>query len=293
MRIRLPSLLRIISVFILLTASVKTVSAQVRSGNDNGKNEQRAVEMEKAVRAIEESYYTGKGKEFDVTALKAGSLEDIVSSLDEESRIIDRKPSSLGFVRGLEEEGTIARAELLERDFNYIGYMRLKYFSRRTNRDFKNAMGNLGDMDGFILDLRDNPGGFLQSALDVLGNFISGGKLLLTEVRRKGSEQHFAHTRALPTLTEDIPIVVLINASTASSAEIVAATLRHYRDAVIVGQKSHGKGTIQDVIPLSAKKTLILTTGEYILADGSSFRDSGIVPDRLVEGEREQFETAV
>ena len=73
----------------------------------------------------------------------------------------------------------------------------------------------------------------------------------------------------------------------------MTATLRHYRGAVIVGQRSYAKGTIQEIIPLSAKKTLVLTTGEYILVDGSSLRDTGIVPDHLVEGKERQLETAV
>ncbi len=286
------SILVVISALVLTLMQLpygKTLQAQVSA--DTGT--ERQTELEKAIRAIKESYYTGNGESIDVDALAGVSLEDLVGSLDEESRIVDRKPSSLKFVRGLEEEGTIAKAELLEGDYNFIGYIKLKYFSRRTNRDFKNAMGDLGDMDGLIIDLRDNPGGFLESALDVLGNFVSRDKLLLTEVRKKGRTQYFSHARALPTLTKDIPIAILINGSTASSAEIVAATLRHHRDAVIIGQTSHGKGTIQEVIPLGAKKTLILTTGEYILADGSSLRDSGVVPDHPVEGEKEQLETAI
>lgn len=251
-----------------------------------------AAELEKAVRAVRESYYYPVDGR-DVDALPKTSLEDLVNALDKDSGIVDRSPSSLEFVRGLRPEDSVAKAELIEKGLDYIGYIRIKFFGRRTGPDFKKRMGDLGDMSGLIIDLRDNPGGHLQGALEVLGSFVPAGGLLLTEVRRDGREQYFSHTKVLPTLTEDVPVVVLINSSTASSAEIVAATLRYYKNAVIVGQKSHAKGTVQKVIPLSANKTLLLTTGEYILVDGSSLKDTGIVPDHVVEGEKEQFDTAL
>ena len=252
-----------------------------------------AAELEKAVRAVRESYYPVDGRDVDVDTLPKTSLEDLVNALDKDSGIVDRSPSSLEFVRGLRPVDSVAKAELIEKGLDYIGYVRIKFFGRRTGPDFKKRMGDLGDMSGLIIDLRDNPGGRLQGALEVLGSFVPAGELLLTEVRRDGRERYFSHTKVLPTLTEDVPIVVLINSSTASSAEIVAATLRYYKNAVIVGQKSHAKGTVQKVIPLSANKTLLLTTGEYILVDGSSLKDTGIVPDHVVEGEKEQFDTAL
>ncbi|MFQ5863345.1 MAG: S41 family peptidase [Candidatus Brocadiales bacterium] len=248
------------------------------------------MELEKVIRTIKESYHTGNGKEVSVKALVDAALEGLVSSLDKESMLMDRKPSSLEFIRGLREEGSIAEARFLGKN---IGYIKIDFFGRRTGTDFKKALDDLEGMDGLIIDLRNNPGGVLQSALDVLGNLVPGGKLLLTEEHQKGRNQHFSQAETVPNLPTDLPIAVLINSSTASSAEIVAATLRHYRNALVVGQRSYAKGTIQEVIPLGARKTLILTTGEYILVDGSSLKGSGIAPDRLVKGKKEQLEAAV
>ncbi len=252
----------------------------------------RSAELEKAVRAAKESYYPVGGKEVaDEDLERLSSLEELVGLLDKDSTVVDRSPSSLEFVRGLRPEDSVAKGEFYEEE--EIGYIKIRFFGRRTLPDFKRRMGDLGDMSGLIIDLRDNRGGRLRSALDVLSNLVPGGKLLLTEIGRKGQKQHHSRIQALPTLTEDIPIVVLINSSTASSAEIMAATLRYYNGAVIVGQPSHAKGTIQAVVPLSANKTLLLTSGEYILVDGSSLKDTGVVPDRPVEGEKEQLDTAI
>ena len=252
----------------------------------------RLAELEAAVRAVKESYYPVGGKEVAAGDLEGvSSLEELVGLLDKDSAVVDRSPSSLEFVRGLRPEDSVAKGKFFEEE--EIGYIKIRFFGRRTLPDFKRRIGDLGDMSGLIIDLRDNHGGRLRSALDVLSNLVPGGKLLLTEIGRKGQKQHHSRIQALPTLTEDVPIVVLINNSTASSAEIMAATLRYYNGAVIVGETSHAKGTIQAVVPLSANKTLLLTSGEYILVDGSSLKDTGVVPDRPVEGEKEQLDTAI
>lgn len=252
----------------------------------------RLAELEKAVRAVKESYYPVGGKEVAAGDLEGvSSLEELVGLLDKDSAVVDRSPSSLEFVRGLRPEDSVAKGKFFEED--EIGYMKIRFFGRRTLPDFKRRIGDLGDMSGLIIDLRDNRGGNLRGALDVLSNLVPSGKLLLTEIDLKGQKQHHSRIQALPTLTEDVPIVVLINNSTASSAEIMAATLRYYNGAVIVGETSHAKGTIQAVVPLSANKTLLLTSGEYILVDGSSLKDTGVVPDRPVAGEKEQLDTAI
>jgi len=247
----------------------------------------RLAELEKAVRAVKESYYPVGGKEVAAGDLEGvSSLEELVGLLDKDSAVVDRSPSSLEFVRGLRPEDSVAKGKFFEE--YEIGYMKIRFFGRRTLPDFKRIIGDLGDMSGLIIDLRDNRGGNLRGALDVLSNLVPSGKLLLTEIDLKGQKQHHSRIQVLPTLTEDVPIVVLINNSTASSAEIMAATLRYYNGAVIVGETSHAKGTIQAVVPLSANKTLLLTSGEYILVDGSSLKDTGVVPDRPVAGEQKR-----
>jgi len=285
-------LLHLLFVITILTLGSSSYAEKSQPQEFTNTEMESAVELEKAVRAVRESYYTEDREAVTMEALGNASLEGLVSSLDKDSMLVDREPSSLDFVRGLREEGSITETRLLEKNSAYI---KINFFGRRTAVDFGNALNHLGDgkVSGLIIDLRDNPGGVLQSALDVLGYFVPGDRLLITEVHKNGRKQYFSQDKTQPALTNDLPIVVLINASTASSAEIVAATLRHYRGAVIVGQRSYAKGTIQEVIPLSEKKTLVLTTGEYILVDGSSLRDTGIVPDHLVEGKERQLETAV
>lgn len=248
------------------------------------------MELERVIRAIRESYYIGDGKEISTEDLVDAALAGIVGSLDRDSMLVTTRPSSLEFIRGLEEEGSVADTRLLGRD---VGYIRIKFFGRRTGTDFRKALGDLKNMKGLIIDLRDNPGGILQSALDVLGSFIPRGRLLLTEVRKGEEKQYFSQAVTAPGVSPETPIAVLINARTASSAEIVAATLSHYRDALIVGSRSRAKGTIQEIIPLSSKKTLVLTTGEYVLADGSSLREAGVAPDYAVEDEEAQLEVAM
>ncbi|MCP4364509.1 MAG: hypothetical protein GY800_04350 [Planctomycetes bacterium] len=293
MRFPLITMLRLflltVSVSIFLQSSyVDTLQAQEPTRTAAG----RSAELEKAVRAVKESYYPVGGKEVAAGDLEGvSSLEELVGLLDKDSAVVDRSPSSLEFVRGLRPEDSVAKGKFFEED--EIGYIKIRFFGRRTLPDFKRRIGDLGDMSGLIIDLRDNHGGHLKGALDVLSNLVPSGKLLLTEVSMKGQKQHHCRIQALPTLTEDVPIVVLINNSTASSAEIMAATLRYYNDAVIVGETSHAKGTIQAVVPLSANKTLLLTSGEYILVDGSSLKDTGIVPDHLVKGEKEQLDAAI
>lgn len=193
----------------------------------------------------------------------------------------------LDYVRGLVEPASDElEVKALEKD---ICYVRIKSFGRRTGTHFRKAVEDLKGVKGLILDLRDNPGGRLQSALEVIENFVPEGKPLLIQAEKRGKKTYLSRGKDLINL----PLAVLINASTASSAEIVAATLRHYSKAVIIGEKSLAKGTIQEVIPLGPKRTLVLTTGEYLLPDGSSIRGKGIIPDLVVKEADKQLDSAV
>ncbi len=290
--------------------------------------EQNPEELNQALAHIKESYYGT----VDVGSLAGSSLQAVVDSLDKDSRLVEGEMPSLGFVRGLEGEASIAEARLITPN---TGYIKIGFFGRRTGVHFQKALETLGavarlnsaslpldaspfplppgedvvggsppeagttlepGIKGLLLDLRDNPGGHLKGALGVLELFLPSGRALLIEKTRGGervylSEGGAAGARYLPRV-DAIPIVILINGSTASSAEVVTATLRHHCRARVVGEKSKGKGTIQEVIPLGTR-VLILTVGEYLLPDGSSLKDEGIVPDLEVKGYEEQLRAAL
>lgn len=259
--------------------------------------EQNIKELDQALTHVKESYYGT----IDMESLVDSTLQSVLDSLDKDSKVVKGGPPSLDFVRGLEEETSITEARLIAPD--KIGYIRIGFFGRRTGPHFQKTMETLGGVDGsppgtdaapepgikgLLLDLRDNPGGHLQSALEVLRHFVPPGKTLLIEKTRGGEKPHLSDGGT----PLQLPIVILINGSTASSAEIVAATLRYHCGARVVGEKSKGKGTIQEVIPLGTR-TLILTVGEYLLPDGSSLRDKGVLPDLEVKGHEEQLRAAL
>lgn len=253
--------------------------------------EQNIKELDQALTHVKESYYGT----IDMESLVDSTLQSVLDSLDKDSKVVKGGPPSLDFVRGLEEETSITEARLATAE---IAYVKIGFFGRRTGAHFQKTLESLGcgsatppdvpRVKGILLDLRDNPGGHLQSALEVLRYFVPPGKTFLIEKTRGGEKPHLSDGGTPMRL----PIVILINGSTASSAEIVTAALRYHCGARVVGEKSKGKGTIQEVIPLGTR-TLILTVGEYLLPDGSSLRDKGILPDLEVKGHEEQFQAAL
>ncbi|MFN3466390.1 MAG: S41 family peptidase [Candidatus Brocadiales bacterium] len=254
--------------------------------------EQGIKELNQALAYIKESYYGT----VDMSSLAGLSLQAVVDSLDKDSRLVEGGMPSLDFVRGLEGEASIAKVGLIAPE---MGYIKINFFGRRTGFHFHEALEVLGyrtgtrighkeGIKGLLLDLRDNPGGHLQSALEVLKHFVPPGKTLLVEKTRGGEKPYLLDVGS----ATEIPLIILINGSTASSAEIVAAALRDHSGARVVGERSKGKGTIQEVIPLGTR-TLILTVGEYLLPDGSSLRDKGVIPDMEVKGHEEQLQAAL
>jgi len=164
------------------------------------------------------------------------------------------------------------------------GYVRLSQFQARTGADLKEQLAELGASDnhlkGLILDLRNNPGGLLDQAVAVSDLFLSEGLIVYTEGREAGSQIQF---RAQKEGTQpDYPIVVLINGGSASAAEIVAGALQDHGRAVLIGEQSFGKGSVQSVIPMGDHSGLRLTTARYFTPAGISIQARGIAPDILV-----------
>ena len=136
-------------------------------------------------------------------------------------------------------------------------------------------------MSGLIIDLRNNPGGVLQSAVEASDVFVSEGLLVYTSGRLSNTDLKFNATT--PDATDGVPIVVLVNEGTASASEIVAGALQDHGRAVIMGTNTFGKGSVQTILPLNNKKAIKLTTALYFTPNGRSIQAEGIVPDIWVD----------
>lgn len=175
------------------------------------------------------------------------------------------------------------RSRSLEKGY---GYIRIAQFQERTDRDLKAALENLvsenGKLKGLVLDLRNNPGGLLTQAVRVADLFLDSGLIVYTEGRLEGQKQrYFAQKEGSWT---DFPMVVLVNAGSASASEIVAGALQDHKRAVVLGTKTFGKGSVQTILPLDDSSALRLTTARYFTPKGRSIQASGIEPDIIVDG---------
>ncbi len=242
----------------------------------------------------------------DTPAQKAGVLAgDLIIKLDETPvkgmtlneavKAMRGKPGSVikltilrqGLDKPIEIEVTRAiihvRSRLLEPGY---GYVRLSQFQLQTGPNLEKAIDKLKaeskiPLRGIILDLRNNPGGVLQAAVDVCDLFLDSGLIVYTKGRLPDSEMQFSATPG--DILNGLPIVVLINGGSASASEIVAGALQDHQRAVIMGTTSFGKGSVQTVLPLHDNRALKLTTARYYTPNGRSIQAKGIVPDIKVE----------
>lgn len=177
-----------------------------------------------------------------------------------------------------------------------IGYIRLTAFQQNTITELDEAMKKLidGGVRGLVLDLRSNPGGLLQSAVDVADRFLHDGVIVSIRGRAFGSKEERAH--ANDDYPRDLPVVVLVNRYSASGSEIVAGALQDHGRAILMGEETFGKGSVQNVIPLEGGKSAIkLTTAKYYTPSGRTFhRDprtgkGGLVPDIEIKYSDEQL----
>ena len=164
-----------------------------------------------------------------------------------------------------------------------VGYLRVTQFNEQTTEGLKKAITDLsaqaGDkLKGFVVDLRNNPGGLLDQAISVSDAFLEKGEIVSTRGRNGEETQRF-NARA-GDLTKNKPIIVLINGDSASASEIVAGALQDHKRAAVIGTRSFGKGSVQTIIPLgSGNGALRLTTARYFTPSGRSIQAKGIVPD--------------
>jgi len=197
----------------------------------------------------------------------------------------EKKFLDITVVRGIIEIKSIKEAVILE---DKIGYVKLVEFQENTPKDLAKALATLRakGMDSLILDLRNNPGGLLETSVKVSEMFLPQGKVIVsTKGRVKDQNTVYKSNYGRPYL--GFPFVVLVNEGSASASEIVAGALKDNKRSVIVGAKTFGKGSVQTVIPLSDGSALRLTTAEYFTPDGSAINNKGIIPDVVVAGARE------
>jgi len=195
----------------------------------------------------------------------------------------------------IRREGTAAPIEIsLTRDVvrpqvarfrlegNDIAYVRLSSFNEQTEGALRRAVTAMrsqagGNLRGLILDLRNNPGGLLDQAVQVADDFLDQGEIVSTRSRREADAQRW-NARA-GDIAQGLPMVVLINAGSASASEIVAGALQDHRRAVVMGVKSFGKGSVQTVMPIPGQGAIRLTTARYYTPSGRSIQALGIEPD--------------
>lgn len=171
---------------------------------------------------------------------------------------------------------------------DHYAYIRIAQFQVNTGKDMVQALKELrtenDDIRGIVLDLRNNPGGVLQTSVEVADAFLDEGLVVYTEGRTEHSDMRY---HANPgEIAEDLPIVVLINDGSASASEIVAGALQDHGRAVVLGTRSFGKGSVQTVVPISETRAVKLTTALYYTPNGRSIQAQGIVPDVAVERAR-------
>jgi carboxyl-terminal processing protease len=179
------------------------------------------------------------------------------------------------------------KSDLLE---NNIGYIRLTSFNDNSSDQIKKQIKKLKkneNLKAFILDLRNNPGGLLSQAIKISDFFLQNGEIVSTKSRRKSENRKWFARKG--DITEGKPLVVLINYGSASASEIVAGALKDHKRAIVLGENSYGKGSVQSIIPLKNKGAIRLTVSKYYLPSGKSISEVGVRPDIEVNEEGDDF----
>jgi len=173
---------------------------------------------------------------------------------------------------------------------NNIGYFRLTSFNENSGQQLKNKIDEIKAENGinrYILDLRNNPGGLLSQAVKISDFFLDDGEIVSTRGRNKRENRKWFAKKG--DQIDGKPLIVLINYGSASASEIVAGALKDHKRAILIGEKSYGKGSVQSIIPLKNKGAIRLTVSKYYLPSGKSISEVGVIPDFEVEEENEDF----
>ncbi len=171
-----------------------------------------------------------------------------------------------------------------------IGYIRLTSFNENSDDQIKKKIREFKKnkkIEGYILDLRNNPGGLLGQAIKISDFFLDDGEIVSTKGRKKNENQKWFAREG--DIINGKALIVLINKGSASASEIVAGALKDHKRAVLVGEKSYGKGSVQSIIPLKNRGAIRLTISKYYLPSGKSISEVGVTPDITVEEESDDF----
>ena len=180
-------------------------------------------------------------------------------------------------------------SEILGKSKN-LGYIRLKSFNENSDKQFLNIVKKFekdSKIEGYILDLRNNPGGLLTQAINITDFFLNDGEIVSTKGRKVSETRRFFAKKG-----DEIkgkPIIVLINNGSASASEIFAGALKDHKRAIILGENSYGKGSVQSIIPLRNGGGIRLTISKYYLPSGDSISEVGVTPDIVVEETEDNF----
>ena len=173
---------------------------------------------------------------------------------------------------------------------NEIGYLRLKSFNQNSDKQLFKKINNFekkNKLTGYILDLRNNPGGLLTQAISITDFFLDDGEIVSTKGRKISETRRFFSKKGDGINKK--PLIVITNNGSASASEIVAGALQDHKRALIVGTRSFGKGSVQSILPMSNGTAIKLTTARYFTPNGRSIQGKGIVPDVVVEDGMESF----
>ena len=179
------------------------------------------------------------------------------------------------------------KSELID---NNIGYIRLTSFNENSSEQIKEKINKLNknkDLKGYILDLRNNPGGLLSQAIKISDFFLENGEIVSTRSRQASENRKWFAKKG--DLTNGKTLIILINYGSASASEIVAGALKDHKRAIILGENSYGKGSVQSIIPLKNRGAIRLTIAKYYLPSGKSISEVGVTPDIEVIEASEDF----
>ena len=197
-----------------------------------------------------------------------------------------KKALTFNVVREIIEVQSV-KSELLEND---IGYLRLTSFNDNSSQQIKKQIKKLKNnknLNSYILDLRNNPGGLLSQAIKISDFFLENGEIVSTKSRKKSENRKWFAKKG--DILDGKTLLVLINYGSASASEIVAGALKDHKRAILVGENSYGKGSVQSIIPLKNKGAIRLTVAKYYLPSGKSISQVGVRPDIEVNEEGDDF----
>ncbi len=175
-------------------------------------------------------------------------------------------------------------------DEKEIGYLRLKSFNENSDKQLLSYINNFeknSKLNGYILDLRNNPGGLLTQAINITDFFLDDGEIVSTKGRKINETRRFFSRKG-----DEIsgkPLIVIINQGSASASEIVSGALKDHKRAIILGENTYGKGSVQSIIPLKNGGGIRLTISKYYLPSGKSISDVGVMPDIFIEEKSDDF----